>query len=445
MKNKLITGIASVAICAGFASCSHHDFEPMTQAEIDQANYEAAFIKRFGQPDPNHTWGFGTTTRATRAVWEGTVDNGIGVNTEANNWWKTMKLPDPITKEEQTKVYNVFANTKVSNVKNPNWERFFVQQVWQGNNTYTATKTDGSEVKVEGWKMNQLMCGKTKETMGHINNGNDAKITATTVHVAKQGAAYAPNNGEPRQPKQNELEEGIMLVCNGGTGCFGFHSSESTEGSGYYTNYLLLEIDGAYYVGFDFETGKPGEGWHLDPDGVYTDWIVKICPADYYKTPVWNGAAKRIFCEDLGNTDDLDFNDVVLDVVNENNNKTIITLRAAGGTLRAHIIANGQDLGEVHELFGVEQKNMVNTRTNGSVNRPIVVLEVDGQLTPGDVQIQVEGKNGEIYSLTATKGKVPYKFATDLGVDWADERQQINEKYPNFEVWVGDENQPFWK
>lgn len=69
MKCKVFKGIAAVAICAGFASCSNHDFEFMTQEDIARAKYEAAFIKRFGQPDPSHDWGFssvytGTQTRA---------------------------------------------------------------------------------------------------------------------------------------------------------------------------------------------------------------------------------------------------------------------------------------------------------------------------------------------------------------------------------------------
>ena len=71
MKKYLMTGIAAVAMCAAFTSCSHDfDFEQTTQEEAIQNKYEAAFIKAFGQPAPDQDWGFGTaTTRSlTRAA-----------------------------------------------------------------------------------------------------------------------------------------------------------------------------------------------------------------------------------------------------------------------------------------------------------------------------------------------------------------------------------------
>ena len=59
-----MTGIAAIAMCAAFTSCSHDfDFEQTTQEEAIQSKYEAAFIKAFGQPSPEQDWGFGTTTR----------------------------------------------------------------------------------------------------------------------------------------------------------------------------------------------------------------------------------------------------------------------------------------------------------------------------------------------------------------------------------------------
>lgn len=425
---------------AALTACSNHDdvFTGKTQQE---AQYEQNFVKKFGQPDPNHTWGFGNGTRATRAAWMGTQDNNIGVNTQATQWWKYIELPNPITKEEQAKVYETFRKTHETNVKNPNWSRFFVQQVWTGTDTYTGTNKDNAEKTFKGSQINELLCGKSSETMGHINNGNDANITALNVHVAKQGDAYDPNNGEVRQLKENELPEGIMFIENGGTACFGFHNSADSK---FYTNYLMLEIDGAYYVGFDWELNDDNDKIYIPGDKDYTDWIIKITPGDYKKSPDWNGEAKRVFCEDLGATDDFDFNDVVLDVVNDDNN-TIITLRAAGGTLPTNISVGGESLGEVHELFGVPTKTMVNTRTNGAVERPIVVLEVAGKYSADDIKIVVEGKDGVQYPLTAKTGNVPYKFAAPLTVDWADERQDIKNKYERFGEWVKDQNNKFWE
>ena len=79
MKKYLMTGVAALALCAGFTSCSH-DVDGMSQEDLSEyyaqkivETYEKAFIENIGQPAPNQDWGFGTTSVAgvrggTRAV-----------------------------------------------------------------------------------------------------------------------------------------------------------------------------------------------------------------------------------------------------------------------------------------------------------------------------------------------------------------------------------------
>ena len=59
MKKYLMMGIAALAL----ASCSKDD---ITYINPDEAKYEMVFVNRFGTPNPNHTWGFGSST--TRAA-----------------------------------------------------------------------------------------------------------------------------------------------------------------------------------------------------------------------------------------------------------------------------------------------------------------------------------------------------------------------------------------
>ena len=73
MNRYLITGIAALAMCIGFTSCSH-DITPITQEEMDEANakqivaqYNKAFIATFGQPASNQDWGFGNNNASARA------------------------------------------------------------------------------------------------------------------------------------------------------------------------------------------------------------------------------------------------------------------------------------------------------------------------------------------------------------------------------------------
>ena len=52
--------LTMVAGTLSFTSCSNHEVEQWSQEDMTRAKYEQAFIKRFGQPAKDQTWGFGT-------------------------------------------------------------------------------------------------------------------------------------------------------------------------------------------------------------------------------------------------------------------------------------------------------------------------------------------------------------------------------------------------
>ena len=93
MKKYLMTGVAALALCAGFTSCSHNDdFEPITQDQIDKAKYDQAFLAYVGgKIASNQDWGFSAsiTTRGlmTRAnTGETYPATSKGINANANEW-----------------------------------------------------------------------------------------------------------------------------------------------------------------------------------------------------------------------------------------------------------------------------------------------------------------------------------------------------------------------
>ena len=64
-----MTGVAALALCAGFTACSHdEDFSfneneyVESQKALIEAKYQQAFVNAFGQPAKNQTWGFGNAT-----------------------------------------------------------------------------------------------------------------------------------------------------------------------------------------------------------------------------------------------------------------------------------------------------------------------------------------------------------------------------------------------
>lgn len=189
-----------------------------------------------------------------------------------------------------------------------------------------------------------------------------------------------------------------------------------------------------------------------------------------------------IACEDLGNKDDFDFNDVVFSVRHVSGQTTaVITPLAAGGTLEAYLCRDGQPISpEWHTLFGVTDfKQMINT-TIGSNPVPgrsfEITVDEDFSLSPleltegkelgteimkqnmGGLYVQVirpDGTRDDITSPTRS-GEAPQMFLVaqvyhkinEDGTEdegnfsykwqWPIERRAIDTAYPEFTDWLQD-------
>ena len=161
--------------------------------------------------------------------------------------------------------------------------------------------------------------------------------------------------------------------------------------------------------------------------------------------------------EDLGTTDDFDFNDVVIRVSAPVNGKSTVTLMAAGGIYPAVVTygtgASMRNIGEeVHAAFGVSTGNtdeMVNT---GGIKRDFVTLGVienlpaNADMSQLPMGITVTGNNGQITRVecsVANKGKAPLMIAVSgysSGENagkwfWPLERTNISSAYTQFGEW----------
>lgn len=428
-----MTGVAALAFAATFTSCSNHDIEQYTQEEITENTYSSNFIKKYGKPASDQDWGFGAYA-STRSFTRSEFAN--------QNQWHSLfdNVPanvDMSPNGEHDKVVAEFSKlrTGVTNTVNINWTEFYVYQVDRGTkagNTYTAH--DGQNQYYAADKMNYLQT-YVNGTMEDYNN-----------HVDGVRQEHCNNFNAANNTNEVDGIKGAMMMRNSGTVDFSYHNSVDNK---YHNEYIIIpgaDIDpslaGFYYVGFDFcATGDieqpSNKNMGVDRDWIFNDWIVRISPATY------NNSA-RVACEDLGTTDDFDFNDVVFDVSPHqtfttygeqtiNNDYTVITVRAAGGTLPLFLEANGVKK-EVHDLFGVSRGTMVNTN-NGTVSRPIAQFTVPGTVTPKGVNVIVEENAKEIV-LKAEVGKVPQKICVNTEFKWCDEREQIGDKYKEFPAWV---------
>ena len=169
------------------------------------------------------------------------------------------------------------------------------------------------------------------------------------------------------------------------------------------------------------------------------------------------GESWIIACEDLGDTDDYDFNDVVFKVSHVSGQKTAtVTPLAAGGTLETWIVYNNKYLGETHQLLGAKENTsgsypMINTTKITATATPQVVnVPEDYTVTNnmGGFSIIVKSKNNSdsnaVLITAPSAGAAPQMFCVPSTWAWPTERTKIQDAYPNFANWSADSNNIEW-
>lgn len=379
----------------------------------------------------------------------------------------------------------------------PPFTEFFMQDVSQDNdrNSYP----DGTWKYPDYYNMDYFSVKTSDNYWEHINNFNegkanpiseDAPADANALHndtqkFANRTMKYWSSAG----PYERGVEDVINRDGSAYTTSFSYHNSDDSKD---YENYVLvhLSFDGprtglhydGYYLAFDYEMHKdpgtvnPGEITDIPRDGYYSNWIVKLSPAD----PEWkkdDHIWHRVMCEDLGSTDDYDFNDLVYDVyftgTSTSGYTAHIKVQASGGFLPIYVGTYDEDI--TRESHQILQNG--NAKMSGGHYEPVNVA-IGVTTDPADeITFEMKDKSGNWYDATkgtnpdyipilvtskdgqrkeASLGRstfvllhtseslVPQKICIDgnlidaTKVRWMKERQQIEGSYKRFDKWVSD-------
>jgi hypothetical protein len=271
MRKYLMTGVAALAICAAFTSCSKSGEELYNPEAISGMNkekvveeYNARFLAYVGGSiASDQDWGFGSAgTRSNPGdnyPATHTYANG-GANVNANEWADPDKdfggwvVPDPLTSGQKERVKAYFQANPNLDYEDPHYRHFFVQQVYKGgpetagsNSTEVVTAADGSEYTSDN--MNHLTVGQSNM---HINNFNGGTCS-TNDEVLKNG--YTVNNA------QYQSDEIMLMVNIDDTSCFGYHDSGSSNQSSDSPNHndKMALVSAAVIDAWAAQNGNPGE------------------------------------------------------------------------------------------------------------------------------------------------------------------------------------------
>lgn len=164
-----------------------------------------------------------------------------------------------------------------------------------------------------------------------------------------------------------------------------------------------------------------------------------------------------IVAEDLGSTDDYDFNDVIFSVSYvAGQTVAYVTPRAAGGVYEATVNYNGTALFEIHEALANSSDQvyvddydlpMINTATGGEAGETIeITVPEDFSLAEdmGGFSVTVQGETVSVTITAPTEGTAPQMILLSGEWQWPVERYKIKTTYPNFSEWNADTNAIDW-
>ena len=222
MKKYLMTGIAALALCVGFTSCSH-DLESLSQEEIDQLeaqkivdNYNKAFKAYIGgEIAPTQAWGFGSLT-GTRTRVNYANSNHWGAPADQYNEQTGWIVPDTLSNGQRLRVARYFQSHPYLTYVDPHWENFFVQQVYTGGDDVLKSDTYSKEIS-ESYSPEVYRSGEKQSTeAADITSKNLNYLFAygETEHIANFNGAkgtYKPvletgediNNGKKHDDRIN--------------------------------------------------------------------------------------------------------------------------------------------------------------------------------------------------------------------------------------------------
>ena len=356
-------------------------------------------------------------------------------------------------------------------VQNVSWD--YDRQEYPNGAKETHVKwLDGNNAQQQrelNYRMDHLLCVSYSNSNGNhiynMNNGNTNMADANKTYndISDTDKTECGRLFEYRTMERYKCDNGEPNVTS-----FKVHSSDDNR---YLTNYVLVHLDfigpksglpySGDYLAFDYSFDGKSVGAsaaNKEPDGYYSNWIFKISPADPTTTPdpEYTTETKRVMCEDLGNTYDFDFNDLVFDVyytykgteANKTNITAHITLQAVGGTLPIYIGTDTADpTKELHyRMLGQASSSPINVAASNGVTHSSVSFTMSATSTdPNDIIICVGTAGNEAtdkITILPVSGRgsnlAPQKMCVPASTKWLKENMQIEQGYTKFQDWVNN-------
>lgn len=317
--------LAAFSAIGSLTSCQDEELG-YTKAEIVQSTYEKNFVNTYGEVAPGHMWGFDTSaiTRAYTAT--------------EKRQYKLIKMKSSDEVKAFTGLDGESYEMQLVETDG-SWDMNYDDKLWVTNHYKGPVGIDEknyvNQYLIEHENEGSLECPLDSYViynLGYLNQGANVghmdELHFDQVHFQQynggSGCDYFVTNSRIYNPWYNDTDRTSQKTENH----YRFYTiPEHTTEGGYH-------FPGGVYLCFDYG----GKQQNLF-DNIFNDWVLKIAPG-----PIEMQKIKRVMCEDLGNTHDWDFNDVVYDYEQITPNVAKISIQAVCGTLPIYFTTDGKSL-----------------------------------------------------------------------------------------------------
>lgn len=476
MKTKFMT-FAMMMAMLGITSCSKTDlYDEGKIAEMEAAEaaaaqekiiaeYKANFVKAFGEVSPTQSWDF----RSAYATFS--YGESSNVRTRANE--STPAAPIVYTKTPSSAYYELqnktFQTLKRVFTESTNHESegtyfamkapgndFTIQPIFMGKsggNFSLYLHVDGVEEDICIWnKWDGIQYKKQGDTewttLTRTSNGINNLLDAVAIQSKTITISGIPEG------TQMHFYLKITEAANG----YNVYNQCLTSVDGFLREYMCSanEVDLSLLPGIDKDTQvqckmigcEDASTSRTDKD--FNDLVFLLygqpdVPQSFDPKDLVKYNTKRYMIEDLGGTDDFDFNDIVVDVTQEltahikvdgNGNplpgyenpqytvsKTYAQIKAMGGTLDFKLKVGGKEWTKSSKFNPAE---MINTQ-DPDYKKVYDTIDLPNTWNPdaNDISVIVYKKNSTTEATQVNfpqDGEIPMMIATDANIKWYKER-----------------------
>ena len=430
MKKYFISGVLAIATALTGAvvltSCSHDDVtyseENVQQAKHAEAlaQYQQSFISIFGQPASNQCWDFTLANSVVTRGHSSSSSNSKALSEwpreSANNYGYTWKYAtgndDPM---KENVVANIFHNsmTEINAAINAAQEKD-----WNPSGTIIYRPIAACP------NFNGQSYFSVGADLGNTNNWYLRQIKTN-------GSGLGNTSGQHTSAINFDEVKKASTVTWFASKTSGKKTSIDASSDNYQLKKfkeIKVTLGNKTYTFWCFKCHK---------NGTYADfiWWVQEAPG----TPTYK-YSKRYFVEDLGGvgSSDIDFNDIVFDVVEYTDGKQECIIRALGGTIPITINVCGTSWSKPEGRVN----DMINTGFDGNEIDYTMVFDrftISGWTINDNSKISVTVKDKTGFSFINSfpgKGEIPLIVAFSTAKTWKAETQPITQ------AWMSEEGEP---